>query len=361
MMSLFIDLDKIEENVKTITKITLKPLMAVVKSNAYGLGSNQIVKKLIESKVEWFVYNKEKELLKDKILLKDKKVLLLTPVTKTFFTKYHQENFRYTINSLKDIMIIINTKKLTYVHIQVDTGLNRLGINDMFTFKKVIQLLLINPLIVIEGLFTHYIGDNDEEFAKQTNLLIIYNKEYEFKVIHAGSTRVLHKKLYGNMIRVGMGLYGYVSKLPLKPCVKYYTHIVNSFYLNTNEQCGYAPSYKTQELIKVGVIPIGYDDCQNLSYVTYRRNKIDLLGNSCMNHSHIKLNELINNQSCLSVFEKNDIIDENDKDYINWYKRLISIKTVPKNYLKRINYDLPKIFKQTNEKSYRIIKRERSN
>ena len=42
-MSLFIYTNNVETNIKSIKKYTKKEIMAVVKSNAYGLGANKII------------------------------------------------------------------------------------------------------------------------------------------------------------------------------------------------------------------------------------------------------------------------------------------------------------------------------
>ena len=62
------------------------------------------------------------------------------------------------------------------------------------------------------------------------------------------------------------------------------------------------------------------------------------------------------------AIEKSCFIDSNDYNYnLNWYHILTSLKGMPKNYIRRRNYDIPKIFKYNGEKSFRTKFREGSN
>lgn len=59
-----------------------------------------------------------------------------------------------------------------------------------------------------------------------------------------------------------------------------------------------------------------------------------------MNHTHFKANDEINYLSWLSILPTNGIINIAN-DY-NWYKILASLRVVPKSYIRRNNYDIPK-------------------
>ena len=78
-----------------------------------------------------------------------------------------------------------------------------------------------------------------------------------------------------------------------------------------------------------------------------------------MNHTHFKANDEINYLSWLSIFPTNGIINIAN-DY-NWYKILASLRVVPKSYIRRNNYDIPKVFKYSKEKGPRVFARIRSN
>ena len=72
-----INLDNLTHNVNEIKKTTGKKIMAVVKSDAYGLGIKKIVPWLSMQGVDYFVLNDDMELIGNRETFKNKKVLLL--------------------------------------------------------------------------------------------------------------------------------------------------------------------------------------------------------------------------------------------------------------------------------------------
>lgn len=358
-LSLFIDLSTIINNIKNIQNNTNKEIMIVLKNNAYGIGSKKIIKILKECNVKWIVYNTYDEYQKDKEYLGGFKILILSSVLINQIEC--DENLYYSINNYKDVMNVLNVKKKINVHIQVDTGMNRVGIRSIDVYKKILNDLIKNENINIDGIYTHF-GSNYDEYEyynKQINKFIEYVKLYNFKNIHSAATSSLHKNIYGNLVRVGLAIYGYGNPyIGLHPSIKYTTKLINQFILLPNETLGYNQGYIANKNTLVGVVPIGYNDITNIDYLYYNNIKLQIIGNRCMNHTFIKLPYKINNLSSLLVLPKSDIIY---KEEYNWYYILTSIKNIKKIYIRRFNYDIPTIFKRTNKKNRKYVIRGRSN
>ena len=64
--------------------------------------------------------------------------------------KYYTENIILTINSYNDFLIYQSTKMKIRTHLQVDTGMNRIGFSCLDDVKKIIELC--PPNILIEGI-----------------------------------------------------------------------------------------------------------------------------------------------------------------------------------------------------------------
>lgn len=366
-MPLFIYLNGIEDNIKKIKEYTNKKIMAVVKSDAYGLGAEKIIQRLINIGVNYFVFEKYCEYKKCQSILKQNNVLIMESLSKKIISSEVSQNVIFTINSYLDYLVIKDTNKLIKVHLRVDTGMNRFGIRNIQECKKIIKGLRKNENIIIEGIYTHFSSSllESKYYEKQRLKFQEYTNLYKFPVIHANATKNLHKKIVGNYVRVGMAMYGYHQPfIKLNSCVSLLERPINIFNPKKLIKVGYSQK-STKEV--VGVLPLGYNeiDLTTIRYIVNNNHKYKLLGKSCMNHTHFIADDKINYLSWLSILPKNDIILDSD-DYVflkpeNWYKILTSMKNMSKTYVLRSNYDLPKIFKYRGEKSFRTRFRKRGN
>ena len=353
-MPLFIYADCIEKNVETIRKYTNKEIMAIVKSNAYGLGSRKIIQILKKTNVNFYAFEKYSEYLECKDLLKDNNVLIMESLL-----KYEENlNIRYSINNMLDVYNIKNIKYPIKIHIRVDTGMNRYGLKTYNELNKTLSILKQNKNIIIEGIYTHFSSDEFESnyFEKQIKKFkkLINTKEYN--IIHANATKNLHKEVVGNYVRVGIGLYGYHNPyLKLLRSVSLNAKPKNIFKTTNNTKISYIQKKSSNQLI--GIINYGYNDLdfKNLQYIYENNKKYKLLEKNCMNHTHFYADDKINYLSWLSILPTNGII-VSSKDYnynINWYHLLTSLKGLPKNYIRRSNYDIPKILKYNGKKGFK--------
>ena len=359
-MPLFIYSDNIENNVKKIKEKTNKDIIAVVKSNAYGMGTNKIIPLYKKCGINFFAFDKYLEFEKSKQYFSDDLILIMGSTKNELIEKEINPNIRYSVNSLIDALKVKDIKRPITVHLQFDSGMNRVGIRTIDELKWVISLLKTNELINIEGLYTHFSSDNLESkyFAKQVNLFEKCQDIYPFKIIHANATKTLHKKKLGNYVRVGMALFGYHQPfLDVVPSISLNVRPCSIFKTTTHDKIGY-----TQEVNKntIGVINLGYSDLDftQINNLYHKKIPLEKLGKSCMNHTHFISNDKINYLSWLSIFPSNDIIIGSD-DY-DWYRMLVSLNKMPKNYIKRRNYDIPKIFKYQRETCRKLKLRKRS-
>ena len=353
-MPLFIYVDNIEKNIDKIRKFTNKKIMAVVKSNAYGLGSKNIINVLKKAKIDFFVFEKYKEYQECKEILTNEKVLILESQD----SYENNQNIRYSINNMIDVYNIKKIKYPTKVHIRVDTGMNRFGLRNRNELNKALAVLRENENIIIEGIYTHFSSDEFESnyFEKQINNFKKLINKKEYQIIHANATKNLHKEIVGNYIRVGIGLYGYHNPyLKLLRTVSLNTKPTNIFKITKNTKISYLQKKENDKII--GVINYGYNDLNfiDLHYIYKNNKKYKLLEKNCMNHTHFYADDKINYLSWLSILPTNGII-VHSKDYnynINWYHLLTSINRLPKNYIRRSNYDIPKILKYNGQKSFK--------
>lgn len=356
-MSLIVDVDNIKKNIQIIKRITQKEVMVVQKSNAYDLNSKKIIPILKEENIKWIVYNKYQEYLDDQNLLDDVNVLVMESPT------IHTCGYSvvHTINNFHDACVLLKCQNKTRVHLQVDTGMNRLGIRSVDEAKKIIDILKTNQNISIEGIYTHFSSAEDEQiyYSKQIEAFKQYLTLYPFKYVHSAASSSLTKNIVGNMVRVGMSIYGYASSsLKLFPSLSLRVSPLNSFLVEKGNKIGYEQEYDVKRRGYISVLPLGYDDIIGITEITKGDKRYRIVGKICMNHLFIFSSTKINNLTRLNVLSKNDIITY--RKY-NWYLIITSMKKIPKNYLRRTNYDISKVFNRTDKTYQKYQFRKRSN
>ncbi len=273
-------------------KSKINNVCAMVKANAYGHGTKQIVM-LLKDHVKWFgVANYKEAILVKKYAPKNK--IIIVGKTKEF-SKAIKNNISFAIDSFSEVVEISSIceklNKKAYVHVAVNTGMNRIGIKDFAEFKKIINYCKTNKLIQLEGIFTHFF-DSDlkkNHFKQQLDLfkkyiLLTHSKKL---LIHIGGSFVLNYKLpsWITMVRVGFFLYGYGNK-NLKPIMSITSKIVKITNCNKNEFVGYGKNQLLNNTL-VATIPMGYADglsrrLSNKYEFLINGKKAKIIGNICM-------------------------------------------------------------------------------
>ncbi len=258
----FNNLDIIATLTKTKDKIAL-----VLKDNAYGHGLLEISSMAKEYGITKAVVQLESEAVKIKDLFEYILILADTP-------KDPQENFCYTINSLKAIKTFPAD---TRVELKVNTGMNRNGI-EMAELQAAFEMIEMQGL-QLEAVFTHH-GCADEvhplyEIQKHNFSIIKLNattlaeqKGFAPLRFHSCNSAALFREdtCIEDMARVGIAAYGCL-KTPfsskedmLQPVLALYAHKISSRYLPVEGYVGYGATFKAVQELMVSTYDIGYGD-----------------------------------------------------------------------------------------------------
>lgn len=297
--------------IKNINKIN-KKVMLVVKSDAYGMGLNNLIKYFKKSKVDFYCFNRYTEYLNVIDDLNEEKILIFESPNCIY-----NKNIRYTINNYKDALFISSIKDEVYVHIQIDTKMNRLGIKDIKEFNKVMNLLKQHSNIIIEGIYTHLIS-RDKDII---NCQIERFKEfliYPFEVIHVASSSNIDLD-FGTHVRVGAYIY--------LNAVKVISHLENIIEIDKKESVGYNNNYIALNKELIGVIPLGYYEGFSEEYIYANGLKYQVIGDICMNHSFIKIDNKINKYTDLLIWSSCDKIGIEEI-----HRKLIGYRGLTKKY-----------------------------
>ncbi|MDD4000359.1 MAG: alanine racemase [Bacilli bacterium] len=291
-----VDLKKFASNLKNIIKLTGKNLIPVIKSNAYGCGDLEIAA-IIESlgvKLVAVVDIDEALRLCKKDFNFD--ILIMNSLHETKF-KYLDlySNLVISINSLKDADSIARyqLKRKLKVHIQIDTGMSRLGLKTEAEYLEALKVLKIKE-IVLEGIYTHF--TDSANYSEQLDNFLPYLKHYPYEIVHTSGSYTYLLTDFGTHNRIGVNLYAQENG-DLHQIVKIACYPLAINKLKKGETVGYDRHYQAKEDELIAVLPIGYYNGYRRSLsgfpVLANNKRFYSVGKICMNHIFVRVDESV--------------------------------------------------------------------
>ena len=323
-----INLKKLENNVITIvnSSTNYKYHIAVVKANCYGLGI-KCVKSILLGGANYLAVSSLEEALKIRKIT-NTRILVLEPIDIKYIDKAHQNNITLTISSL-DYLEKIKDKCFT-CHLKINTGMNRLGINNKEELNEVYKIIK-NSNITIEGIYTHIYKSSDKVLTeKQFKRFENITKDIdlnEFEIVHIPNSETItnyKKKDYVNGCRMGIIMYGFGNNLNLESVFTLKSRIIEIKHIKKDDTVGYDGNYKATKDELIGIIPIGYADGiirKNTGRYVYINNKqYQIVGNICMDMLFVLIDENVKLNDEVLIIKDNNHINEiaNHLDTINY-------------------------------------------
>jgi len=334
-------------NFKYFNKLNKNNICAVtIKSNAYGLGVNTVYKLLLDSGCENFFVATTQEGINLRHYFKKGKIYILNGLERNKLSIFKNHNLIPIISNLNDYFSI--KKKSIKFGIQINTGINRLGINyedyKKITFHNKNLIILISHLASADdkkNLFNKIQLKRFEKIIKNNkNNNIIYSLSNSF-----GS--VLTKKYLFDMIRPGISIYGGhfnnpILKKNIKPVVKLKAKILQIKQLDKNEYVGYNQTFKTNKKTWIAIIGIGYGDglkriLSNNGKIYLKNKKFDIIGRVSMDSI------VVNIKGNKSIFQKEHYVEIiNEKYGIDYLAN--NCKTISHEILTSLNNRIERKF-----------------
>lgn len=290
--------------------------LAVVKAYAYGSDAVEIANYLQSLDVDYFAvaYTYEGVALRKNGITKP--ILVLHPQAVNFKTliKHNLEPSLYNTKILNAfITTVSNEKKAGYpIHIKFNTGLNRLGFweNDA---DDIISKLKASKAVKVKSLFSHLAASEDlNEKAFTLNQISSFKATSKYMIKALGYTPILHMcntsgilnypEAHFNMVRAGIGLYGYGNSEKenkhLKPITTLKTIISQIHHIEKGESVGYNRAYKSDTYQKTATLPIGHADGIGRQYgngngfVMINGQQAPIIGNVCMDMIMVNITDI---------------------------------------------------------------------
>ena len=322
-----INLKNIRENVKKIIKRynNYNYYFGVVKANCYGHEGIETVKAIIDGGCNYLAVATLDEALYIRKYIENIDILCLGVIPCEHIDKCIKNNITITINSLEYMKELLNQKTSNLkAHIKINTGMNRLGINNIKDLEETIKLAEENN-IVLEGIYTHmYYATNKQLYIKQKdffkNILNSINAKQIFKIIHMSASNAFslyEKPDFVNGCRMGIIMYGIseIDDLDLKSTLSVYSEVIQINDIKKGDTVGYFGKYlASEDNEKIAVVCIGYDDGvirKNTGRDVFINNKrYPIIGNICMDMLFVKVDDTVKVHDKVTILKDIDHIKE---------------------------------------------------
>ena len=275
-----INLNALAHNLKEFQKI-LKPsarIMAMVKAFAYGSGGAEIAGILQYHQVDYLgvAYADEGvELRKAGITLP---IMVMNPEENAFDSiienNLEPALYSFEILHLFDKFLQEEGIQLYPVHIEIDTGMNRLGFS-LNEIDKLAAVLQTTAAFKVQSVFSHLAASEEAEqddftlqqfdlFNNSAKLLKEKIGYHFIRHISNSAAAIRHPQLQMDMIRLGIGLYGVdnsgASSLSLQTVATLKSTISQIKFLKKGDSVSYNRKGIVDKDSIIATIRIGYAD-----------------------------------------------------------------------------------------------------
>ena len=248
---------------------------AVIKANAYGLGAKTISKTLKELGCNNFlVATLEEGVNLRKAIGNKPNIIVMHEHINRNENEFLNYNLIPTLNTIEQIKLwnafLTNKNKKIESIIQVDTGMNRLGvsINQITSFiESSNSKSLINPLFLMTHLACASTPENElnkRQLIKFSNIFNKFKRQFpSTKGTIANSAGILlGHDWHFDMVRTGAALYG-INPIPketnpLKQAVNLRARILQIRQVDSKETVGYGATIEISKNTKLATVSLGY-------------------------------------------------------------------------------------------------------
>ena len=338
-----INLKSISKNYQIIKKKLDKKciIAATVKANAYGLGVNLIVPRLISEGCKFFFVATTNEAIELRNLNKKIHIIILNGLITNDLNLIHKHKLIPVINNLDQLEKIERFQKRKNIKLKIvlhfDTGMSRLGFDQRetnFLINRKKDLIKKSKILIV---MSHLSCADDIKSKKNKEQLQKFNSiRSNFPhCLHSLSNSagiLLGSKYHFDMVRPGISIFGGNSQLNQKinfhNVVSLKAKLIQIREINKNETIGYGATYKAKSKMKIGTIGIGYADgfnrlFSNNFHIKNKKNLIKVVGRISMDLTTIDLTSIKNKKNIMD--EEFEIIG--NKNSVN--KIAKKINTIP--------------------------------
>lgn len=283
-------------------------IFPVLKSNAYGHGLKQIAKILSKTNVPYIAVDSYPEYI---IVKKHTHipVLLLWETLLENYKKFDHKKATFCVYNIWTIRYLWRLGKSTKIHLFLNTGMNREGIQE-YDLSVILKELQSHPNLIVEWVLSHFFDADNLSDTTITQQIQLFKRMY-YKILDAWFTP--HRRHIGNSVamfkitddffnayRPWLALYGY-SPLSvqdplykrwddLSPVLSITSRVISLQTIWPGEWVSYHHEYKPSDREIIATIPFGYAEWLSRTasgklFIKHRKTFFRQVGTICMNLS----------------------------------------------------------------------------
>ncbi|MEK8022297.1 MAG: alanine racemase [Candidatus Hydrogenedentota bacterium] len=200
-------------------------------------------------------------------------IVILSPVLPQQAASVAENRLTPCITSLETARALSGTG--TQVHVKVNTGMNRAGIEPDETIEFLRAVRAIEG-VEVEGVFSHFAGSDDPDRTSaydqfdRFELLLRELRAAELRppIAHISNSGAIidMPEMSLDMVRAGIAMYGLypsltVSRLvKLVPALSWKSHVIETRRLTAGARVSYSGTWVAPRETTVALMPVGYAD-----------------------------------------------------------------------------------------------------
>ena len=295
-------------------------LMAVVKGNAYGHGMCDFAHCALECGADWLAVAIAEEGAELREAGINAPILVLGAYDIGQPTLCVEYGLHQAISEPQDVVLLekaaAQTGKKAYVHIKVNTGMNRLGISSQEECSVLTEALVQSPHVIADGVFTHF-HSADTPYKERTDIQlnrflqiveIMKKAGMSFEMIHAANSAAILRNIAVDFdaVRWGISLYGYYPSAYIAnlcaddcliPAAEWVTCVSAIHHIQPGEGVGYGEAFVAQRPTVTATLSVGYADglprlMSNKGYVILHEKLAPIVGYVCMDQVMVDITDI---------------------------------------------------------------------
>src|SRR5438309_8960724 len=250
-------------------------LMAMVKSNGYGHGSEIAARASLAGGATWLGVYTPDEALALRATGWDVPRLVVGWSPPATHPTLIERDIDVTVVDVAGIESVAREagrlRRKARVHVKIDTGLGRLGVRAGDLNPVVAALGSAGDQVTVVGMFTHFAdAESNPDFTLQQHQRFLEAVDVLRSVapdalLHtSGSAAIIQfPEMHHDLVRLGISLYGYLprgveSDLAIRPAMSVFARVAQVKTVEADESVGYGRTWWARDRRRVATVAIGY-------------------------------------------------------------------------------------------------------
>lgn len=266
-------------------------ISSVIKGNAYGHGIEQIIPLAQEGGINHFsVFSLDEACRAYSVKNKTSTLMIMGFIPHDSYEWVIEHDIQFFVYNASSLLQAVKAakkvRKKAKVHLEIETGMNRTGLDDDYLDKSLKIISDNNKHIDLIGVCTHFAGAesiaNHVRIKRQIinfnrNLTLIKKRGFTPKLIHMASSAatIVYPRTRKDLVRTGILQYGfwpsYETRMsfmqrfkhgidPLRRVLSWKSTVMHVKTVEPGEFISYGTAYFAHEKKKIAIVPVGYSD-----------------------------------------------------------------------------------------------------